>query len=255
MKRILEVDSPQSSVDSKSTEETVTKKHRLDDAGWQENLNLCIRTLERFGKIPKIINTPDGKEIDIRWLYEWLRGQKMLLKRNTIQPHRKEPIEKIFRDYPKLLVAVRRDRQNLKEETLQYYREHKKFPPSKTEDKTLHDMSSWYNHTRTKFNSDELPQNEAQDFRQFLIEIEKIRYSDWEEYYPKLLEHIQIHKKMPGISDPCLGSWVNRICNHMIFCEPYLEENRHKYQEIRRLQNEFSKRRDLKEINAESDIN
>lgn len=213
-----------------------------DEKKWQENYKMCSRVLEiSGGTMPKTFRSADGQQlVDINWLYQWLCAQKNAWRTGDLHEDRIKLISSLFVKYPTLLKGTKIDYAKARFDTLEYYRQHKIFPQASPSNPEMTHMASWYNHIRTKFFNGELSNVEARSFAEFLIEIEKIRYSDWDEKYPKLLEYIQSKNRLPSPLERNLGAWIIRIYNRRAVCQPVLQENIERFRLLSDLVHKFS---------------
>jgi len=246
--------SSDSSIGNSSNEDSVTssepeKKSRSAKQNeisirWQENYNFCLQVLNLFGKIPMEIVAKDGSnKVNTSWLYSWIRTQKAALKSQQLPAERRSQIESLFAKFPSLLNSEKIDWDWAVSTTIEFYKTYGQFPQFKKSDlaigKYSHEevrrMCSWYNHHRTKYFENEMRPERKESFKNFLIEIEKIRYANWDEKFAEFVTYFEQHKKLPNPleSDSKIGNWVWRIYNPASKLVPILPENIERYEKIK----------------------
>lgn len=243
-------------LEKKSAGQSARNELRVESSGqsarneprWQENFDFCRQVLNIFGKIPMEIKSKDGTTaVKTSWLYSWIRTQKAALRSEKLSPNHKEQIESLFRDFPSLLNSEKIDWDWAIKSVIDFYQTYGQFPQYKKDfavtkysRQEVQRMASWYNHHRTAFSERRMKPEQAESFKKFLIEIEKIRYADWDEKFAEFLAYFEQHKKLPNPLEPenghfRVGNWVWRIYNPACKIEPFLPENIARYQKIKAL--------------------
>lgn len=229
-----------------------TKTTKISDTKWAENYNFCCKLLEMYGNIPVFVISKDGTtKICLRWLSRWLYEQRRNIQKGKLRESRKIIITDMLNKYPALfdLKKIRWD--YLKNMTINFFEKFKRFPVKEMKGNEIEmtvfsrneivNINLWYTCNLTRYKYNRLSSKKRDKFEKFLMQIERIRYADWNENYAKLLLYIKEHEILPCPITTSLGVWISQIYKRKGNMPPSLEENFDKYEKIKNIAEKYRK--------------